>query len=91
MCPCAPPRIRRTCCTASTAKRQVLETTQKTPSYAYSRGLECDVWTLKRCGFLLGVVCKHFRGYKRQQIPRFARNDNLVINRVAWQITLAAR
>ena len=57
----------------------------------YFRGLDVMFEHRKAVDFLLEVVCKHFRGYKRLQIPRFARNDNLVINRVAWQITPAAR
>ena len=85
MCPWAPPRIRRTCCTASTAKRQVLEITQTAGCYTYFQGL--DVMCGHRSGvdFLLEVISSgvlggsnlHFRGSQRQQIPRFARNDNI--------------
>jgi hypothetical protein len=52
MCPCAPPRIRRTCCTASTAKSQVLETTQKPSLYAYFRGFDVTLGRRTAVDFL---------------------------------------
>jgi hypothetical protein len=77
MCPCAPPRIRRTCCTASTAKWQVLENTQKAGCYTYFRGL--DVTFEHRSG--VDFFGERFERILLAQIARFARNDNVGINK----------
>jgi hypothetical protein len=60
MCPCAPPRILRTCCTASTAKRQDLETTQKAGSYTYFPGLDVTSEHGNAVDFPVDMLSSHF-------------------------------
>ena len=60
MCPCAPPRIRRTCCTASTAKWQVLETIQRAYRITYFRGLDVMLEHLNVVDFPLEPVLQIF-------------------------------
>jgi hypothetical protein len=62
MCSCAPPRIRRTCYTASTAKWQVLETTQRARAYTYFRGLDVMLEHLDVVDFSLEPVMQIFAG-----------------------------